>query len=774
MKQVLQHARTGEITVEEVPAPQLRPGCVLVRVAASLVSAGTERASAEFARKSLLQKAQSRPDLVREVISKVQRDGIFSAIQAVRSRLDQPQSPGYSSAGTVVAIGEGVVDLQPGDRVACAGAGFAVHAEVACVPRLLVARLPRRPIAQDPVLSRAILSREVPFEEAAFATLGAVALHGVRTSESKLGDTVAVIGLGLLGQLTVQLLKAAGCRVLGMDIDGSRADLARQMGAEGVATSASAFRDLCTETSRGAGVDSVLITAETPSSDPVNLAGSIARDRAIVVALGTVGMDIERKAYYEKELDFRISRSYGPGRYDAAYEQKGRDYPIGYVRWTETRNMEAFVQFLAEKKVNVGALITHRFSVERAQSAYDLITGKSREPFLGVVLQYAETEDDSPLLSVVPAARPVVARPAAATEVCVGLLGAGVFAAGTLVPAMKDSAKTTLVAVCAANGSHAQHAEHKFGFRYATTDEAQVIHDPAVNAVVIATRHHLHAKQVLAALAAGKHVFCEKPLCLSEEDLRLIAAAYSEIAPSERPTLAVGFNRRFAPMTTRMKAFLAPISEPLALHYRINAGYLPPDHWVNDREQGGGRILGEVCHFVDLLMFLAGTPVVEVEARGVGNSGRYSGDNVMISMRFGNGSEGTISYLASGDRAFSKERIEVFGGGCAAVLEDFRRLELVRNGRKETIHSRWRQDKGHRGGWAAFTQSVLQHSQSPIAFDELVCSTLATLRINESVATGNRLAVDAAAFLDEVRRTSIVKSSLKSSLTSSLNTAPSA
>jgi predicted dehydrogenase len=752
MKQVLQDARSGEITVQEVPAPQLLPSCVLVRIAASLVSAGTERASAEFARKSLLQKAQSRPDLVRDVISKVQRDGIFSAIQAVRSRLDQPQSPGYSSAGTVVAVGESVTDLRPGDRVACAGAGFAVHAEVACVPRMLVARIPTHPISGN----------DVSFDEAAFATLGAVALHGIRTSEVKLGDTVAVIGLGLLGQLTVQLLKAAGCRVLGLDIDPSRADLARQLGADAAASSASVFRDLCAETSRGLGVDAVLITAETSNSDPVNLAGTISRDRAIVVAVGTVGMNIERKAYYEKELDFRISRSYGPGRYDAAYEQKGRDYPIGYVRWTETRNMEAFVQFLVDKKVDVGALITHRFPIERAQSAYDLITGKSREPFLGVVIQYSQSEEDGRMLALVPEHTVAVDRSqsAAATGVSVGLLGAGVFAAGTLVPAMKTSSNTTLTAVCAATGSHAQHAERKFGFRYCTTDESKVIHDPGVNAVVIATRHHLHAKQVLAALAAGKNVFCEKPLCLSEQDLQSIIGAHLGITAARRPTLMVGFNRRFAPMTTRMKAFLAPISEPLALHYRINAGHLPADHWVNDREQGGGRILGEVCHFVDLLMFLAASPVVEVEARAVGNSGLYSGDNVLISLSFANGSEGTISYLANGDRAFSKERVEVFGGGSTAVLEDFRRLELVRNGRKEMVHSRWRQDKGHRSEWDAFAQCVQRQEGAPIQFEELVCSTLATLRIDESVATGKRLAVDVAAFLDAAKRAPGASSSL--------------
>ena len=734
--------------MEEVPAPQLLPGCVLVRVAASVVSAGTERASAEFARKSLLQKAKARPDLVRDVISKVQRDGILSAIQAVRSRLDQPQSPGYSSAGTVIALGEGVTDLRPGDRVACAGAGFAVHAEIACVPRLLVARIPTR----GPI-------DEVPLDEAAFATLGAVALHGIRTAEAKLGDLVAVIGLGLLGQLTVQLLKAAGCRVMGLDIDASRADLARHMGADAVASSASAFRDLCVEASHGAGVDCVLIAAETSSSDPVNLAGAVARDRAIIVAVGTVGIDIERKTYYEKELDFRISRSYGPGRYDAAYEQKGRDYPIGYVRWTETRNMEAFVQLLGENKINVGALITHRFPIEHAQGAYDLISGKTREPFLGVVIQYAATGDDLRTLALV-SEPPIAAVPPTAAAVSVGLLGAGVFAAGTLIPALKASSATKFVAVCAATGSHAQHAAKKFGFPSCSTDDSQLIHNPAINTVVVATRHNLHAKQVLAAISARQHVFCEKPLCLSEDELRSIVRVYLGISPSERPGFMVGFNRRFAAMTARMKAFLATISEPLALHYRINAGYLPPEHWVNDREQGGGRVLGEVCHFVDLLMFLAASPIVEVEGRALSNSGRYSGDNVLISLRFANGSEGTISYLANGDRAFSKERIEVFGGGCAAVLDDFRSLELVRNGRKEIARARWRQDKGHRAEWEAFAQFILGKKEAPVRFEDIVCSTLATLRIDESVATGNGLAVDTAGFLREAQRSSSVKSGL--------------
>ncbi len=736
MKQVLQDARSGEITVAEVPAPQLLPGCLLVRIASSVVSAGTERAALEFSRKSLLQKAQARPDLVRDVINKVRRDGIFSAVQVVRSRLDQPQAPGYSSAGTVIAVGEGVTDIQPGDRVACAGAGFAVHAELACIPRLLAARIPAE-------------AGEDSFDEAAFATLGAVALHGLRTAEAKLGDLVAVIGLGLVGQLTVQLLKAAGCRVLGMDLSSSRAELARSLGAAAVATAASDFRDLCAEHSHGAGVDSVLITAETPSSEPVNLAGAVSRDRAIVVAVGTVGIEIERKAYYEKELDFRISRSYGPGRYDAAYEQKGRDYPIGYVRWTETRNMEAFLHLLSERKVSVVSLITHRFPIEHAPAAYELITGRSGKPFLGVVIQYTGTGDDARTLELLPTSSGGAPAPQQSVDsISVGLLGAGMFASATLVPVLKASRDTTLIGVCTATGAHAHHSAQKFGFRYCTTDDAQLIRDAGINTLVIATRHHLHASQVLAALGAGKHVFCEKPLCVSEQELRSIVRAYFGIASTHRPELMVGFNRRFAPMSARMKSFLAPISEPLALHYRVNAGYLPPDHWVNDPEQGGGRILGEVCHFVDLLMFLAGSPIVEVEAHAVGNSGRYSGDNVLASLRFANGSEGTISYLANGDRSFSKERLEIFGGGAVAVLEDFCRLELLRNGRKQVIRSRWRQDKGHRGEWAAFTRSVRQQGPPAIPVDDLVCTTLATLRMQESVATGKRLAIDTASFID--------------------------
>jgi threonine dehydrogenase-like Zn-dependent dehydrogenase len=586
VKQVLQQARSGEIAVVDVPAPKLLPGCVLVRMAASLVSAGTERASYEFASKNLLQKAKARPDLVAEVFNKIRRDGLFSAVSAVRSRLDQPNALGYSSSGTVIEVGEGITDLNIGDRVACAGASYAVHAEFACIPRLLAARVPQAAVS---------------FEDAAFTTLGALALHGVRTAEVKLGDVVAVLGLGLVGQLTVQILKAAGCRVLGMDIATKRAELAYRLGADDVSISRDGLRDLCQQHSNGHGADAVLITAETPSSEPVALAGEVARDRAIVVAVGTVGMDIQRKLYFEKELDFRVSRSYGPGRYDSAYEQKGRDYPVGYVRWTETRNMEAFLQLLSAGKVDVEPLVTHRFPIECAQNAYDLITGKTDQSFLGVLITYPAQAEASQEIRL----RGNTTVLAGERSLAVGVLGAGNFAMSTLLPALKQVRGVEMIGVCAANGSHARHAAEKFGFRYCASDEYKVINDPDSNAIVIATRHHLHANQVLTALAAGKHVFCEKPLCLNEIDLQKIIDAYQ--TSSRGLMLMVGFNRRFASLALKMKAFLKQIKEPLALHYRVNAGFVARDHWVNDPEQGGGRILGEVCHFTDFLSFLTGS-----------------------------------------------------------------------------------------------------------------------------------------------------------------------
>ena len=731
MKQLLQDARTGDLKIADVPAPQLLPGCVLVRVAASLVSAGTERAAAEFASKSLLAKAKARPDLVRDVMAKLRRDGLASTMQTVRSRLDQPQSVGYSSAGVVVAVGDGIADIGVGDRVACAGAGYAVHAEFACVPRLLVAKIPETSAERS----------RVSCEEAAFGTVGAICLHGIRTADVALGDTVAVIGLGLLGQITVQLLKAAGCRVLGLDPLPKRADLAITGGAEAACISAREFRDVCFQKTGGVGVDAVLITAETPSSEPVNLAAELARDRAIVVAVGNVGMELQRRLFYEKELDFRISRSYGPGRYDAAYEQKGRDYPIGYVRWTETRNLEAFLRFIADGKLNLPSLITHRFPMQQATQAYDLITGSTREFFLGTLITYAGAEPK--IASNLAETISVNAVAPSSGSIGLGVLGAGSFAQNTLLPVLKAIPDVSFIGVCNATGPRSRAAAEKFGFSYCSNSEAELLQDPKINAVLIATRHHLHASQSLAALSAGKAVFCEKPLCLDEREL---AALVCVSAASYPPLLMVGFNRRFAPMAAQMKQFVSRIHEPLAIHYRVNAGFIHADHWVNDPEQGGGRILGEVCHFVDFLCFLAGACPIEVQAQTVGNPGQYSMDNIVASLKFANGTLGTISYLANGDKSASKERVEVFGGGAVAILEDFRRLELVRDGRKQVTRARWRQDKGHQAEMQAFV-AALRSKTPPIPFEQVVGSTLATLRLQNSCQTGQPLKVDLSEFL---------------------------
>ena len=724
MKQVLQSGRTGQVAVVEVPDAGVRPGCVLVQISASLVSAGTERAASEFARKSLLQKARTRPDLVRDVIEKIRRDGLFSAAQAVRSRLDQPLELGYSSAGTVAAVGRGITDLRVGDRVACAGAGYAVHAEVASVPRLLVARIP---------------AENVSFEEAAFTTVGATALHGVRTADVKLGDAVAVIGLGLLGQLTAQLLQAAGCRVIGMDIDAGRVELAKRIGADRASVSVAEFEALCSALSDGCGVDAVLITAATSSSDPVNLAARVARERSVVTAVGTVGMDLERKLYYEKELDFRISRSYGPGRYDSAYEQKGLDYPIGYVRWTETRNMEAFLQLVAQSKVDVGSLITHRIPIERAHEAYEIISGRACVPSLGVVIHYAEEREETHRLELIPKASapaPGKDRRDKGEAVAIGLLGTGNFVLSTLLPAIRSVPGAELMSVCSPNGSHTRYAAKKFGFRVCTTDERQIFGDPDVNAVVIATRHQLHAPQVLASLRAGKHVFCEKPLCLTQKELDAITQEYAAARAKRRCVLMVGFNRRFAPMASRMKAFLQTIHEPLVMHYRVNAGSLPPDHWVNDLEQGGGRILSEVCHFVNFLSFLAGASPIEVQTHSPTQQKRQANDNVVISLKFSNGSQGTITYVVNGDRAYSKERLEVFGGGATVVLEDFRRLELRGRGRQQVFRSWLRQDKGHVAEWKAFARAIQTGGEAPIPFEEIAATMLTTFRVLDSRSSG--------------------------------------
>jgi len=715
MKQLVQDVRSGKTSVVEVPIPRPSAGTVLVRTAASAVSTGTERSLVEFAGMSLAGKARSRPDLVRQTIDKARRDGLLSTLEAVQHRLDQPMPLGYSSSGTVVEVGPGVDNLRAGDRVVCAGGGYAVHGEYAMIPKNLVAPLPAG----------------VDFESGAFATLGAVALHGFRLAEPQVGERVAVIGLGLLGLLAAQVARAAGCGVLGIDIDAARVARAASLGLEAVPREGA--EAAAGSISGGRGFDIVLICAHASKNDPVELAGAIARDRGRLVSIGVVGLELPRKTYFEKELRFVVSRSYGPGRYDPSYEENGHDYPLGYVRWTEGRNLAAFVELVAQGRVDVRSLITHRVPIERGADAYLLITAAHPEPFLGVVLTYPETP--TPLERRAVATAPQAPAPSAVVRL--GVLGAGSFATGVLFPALARLKGIERVGLVSANGYKSAHVARRYGFRTAGTDEAELLHDNQINTIAVLTRHHLHAQQTAAALRAGKHVFCEKPLALSRADLQDVHQA---LQGSGR-LLTVGFNRRFAPMSARLRRFLAQAREPLMIHYRVNAGLLPAGHWHYDPQQGGGRILSEVCHFIDYLTFLTGALPMRVLTRALPGGERYREENVLVTVELADGSIGEIAYLANGDRAMSKERIEVFGGGRCAILDDFRRLDLLADGRRSTMRSRLRQDKGHSAAWQAFIAAIQSGGPAPIPYDDLFTVSLATLAAQESLRLGEAVRI---------------------------------
>lgn len=714
MKQLLQNMRDGKTTVVEVPVPVPHAGQALVRVAASLVSAGTERMLVEFGEKTLLGKARSRPDLVRQVLDRARREGLIPTAQAAFTRLDQPMTLGYSSAGTITALGAGMEGFQVGQRVACAGGGYAVHAEYNLVPRNLLIPLPD----------------SVDFESAAFTTLGAVALHGFRLTGAQLGESVAVVGMGLLGLLAGQVAVAAGCRLLGVETDPQRVALAASLGLETV------LRDRAVETAqaftRNRGFDAVLICADTPSSDPVELAGVIARDRACVVATGAVGLTLPRKIYYEKELSLVNSRSYGPGRYDPSYEEDGRDYPAGYVRWTEGRNFQAVVELLENGKLKVKPLISHRFPIEVAPEAYRVITGRKKTPFLGVLLTYAERP--------VAIAGKVDFHPLSVqgAPVRLGVLGAGLFANATLLPAIRRLKDIELVGIASAGGLHARHSGLKFAFAYATSDDQQILDDEQINTVAILTRHDIHAGLVVRALQANKHVFVEKPLAVTMDQLADVEK--SAFLQTSR-ILTVGYNRRFAPLAVELASFLANRTEPLHVHYRINAGYIPLNHWTQNLEQGGGRIIGEACHFVDFLTFLAGGAPVAVTAHSLPDNGKYNQDNLSMTFSFPDGSVGVVDYLASGDRSFPKERLEVFCAGRVAVLDDFRSLEMVLDGRRKLV--RKSQDKGWFNEWIAFSRAIQSGGQPPIPYDQLMGVTRATFAALDSLRTGTTVKLNA-------------------------------
>jgi predicted dehydrogenase/threonine dehydrogenase-like Zn-dependent dehydrogenase len=705
MKQVIQHFRTGTLKVEEVPETAVKRGGILVRNAVSLISAGTEKLTVELAQKSLTGKAKERPDLVRQVFDKLRRDGFVNTFNAVKARLDAPLALGYSCAGTVCAVGHGAEEFLVGERVACAGMNYASHAETVFIPKNLAVKLPE----------------EVSFEEAAFVTLGAIALQGVRTAEAKLGEAVAVIGLGLLGQLTVQILKAAGCRVIGIDLESRKLELARQLGADATVLRSGGVEAVVAQFSGGHGMDAVIITAAAATNDPVELAGAIARDRAIVSLVGAVKMEVPRKLYYEKELQLRLSRSYGPGRYDAQYEEQGIDYPIGYVRWTERRNMQEFLRLVAAKAVKLDSLITHRFSIEQAEQAYEIITGKHAQAYLGILLTYSNSAAPTSNLIQLRQAAPK----ARSGQVNLGVIGAGNFARSVLLPRLAKADDVNLIGLATATGRNAKAIGEQFGFGFCTTDYRELLDRAEINAVLIATRHDTHARMAAEALRAGKAVFVEKPLAINEAELNHVAETVGQTGGQ----LMVGFNRRFAPLSTTLKQAFEQAG-PLAVTYRVNAGAVPKESWIQG-EEGGGRVLGEVCHFVDYLQFLTDAEPVEVFAY----ASAAGADTLSIVVKLSDGSVGNINYFANGDRGLPKERIEVYGGGRAAVLNDFRGLEIYRGGKRKVVR-RLTQDKGFAQELAVFINAVKAGAELPIMWRSLFLTTLATLKIEAALRSG--------------------------------------
>lgn len=708
MKQLLQNTRSGKSTVEDVPVPTPREGQALVKTEASLVSAGTERMVVEFAEKSLVGKARSRPDLVKQVIDKGKREGWVNTAQAAFNRLDQPMALGYSSAGTIVALGKNMSGFKVGQRVACAGGGYATHAEYNVVPRNLLTPLPKN----------------VDFESAAFTTLGAIALHGFRLAEPQIGENVAIIGMGLLGLLAAQIATAAGCNVLGIDVDPARITLASSLGLKAVRRADAVDSSVAFTANRG--FDAILICADTKSNDPVELAGVIARDRARVVATGAIGLTFPRKVYYEKELSFINSRSYGPGRYDLNYEEHGKDYPLGYVRWTEGRNFEAVVELMGSGKLKVRPLITHRFAIEEATKAYDVITGKAKEEFLGVLLTYPEGKTKEERRIVFPA---TVHR--LSSTVKLGVLGAGSFANSVLLPAIQKAGDIQLVGIASSGGLHAQHSGKKFGFQYATSSEDEIINDPKVNTIAILTRHDTHAELVVKALRAGKHVFVEKPLAITSSQLSVIS---KQLLKTDNCLLITGFNRRFSPLAQSLSSFFLHRNEPMHIHYRVNAGPIPLNHWTQDPNIGGGRIIGEGCHFADFITFLVGEAPVSVSAYALPDHGKYREDNVSMTFTFPDGSIGVVDYLANGDKSFPKERVEVFCGGQIAVLDDFVSLTTVKDGKKKEASGA--QNKGWVDEWKVFVTTIREGGEPPIPYEQLIGVTKATFAAVESIKSG--------------------------------------
>lgn len=706
MKQILQHLGNGQTVLADVPCPQGRVGHLLIASQKTLVSAGTERMLVGFGKANILDKARQQPDKVKMVLEKVRTDGLFPTLDAVRSKLDQPLPLGYCNAGVVLESGTPGFDV--GDRVVSNGN----HAEVVRVPQNLCAKIPDN----------------VDDESAAFTVLASIGLQGIRLIQPTLGECVVVTGLGLIGLVTVQLLKAHGCRVLGIDFDSGRCAMAREFGAETVDLSKGEDPvEVAARFSRGRGVDAVIITAATKSNEPIHQAAQMSRKRGRIVLVGVVGLELSRADFYEKELSFQVSCSYGPGRYDPEYEDKGKDYPVGFVRWTEQRNFEAVLDMMSSGALNVKPLITHRFEIENAVEAYQTLNDPTA---LGILLSYPPSNlNRTELLSrKVKLNTPAAYQP---TDVVCSFLGAGNYASRVLIPAFKEGG-AKLHSLASSGGVSGVHHGKKHGFAHSVTDEAEVYRDNAVNTVVIATQHNLHAKQALAALQAGKHVFVEKPLALTLDELDELEAVYQDTGGKQH--LMVGFNRRFAPLVQQMKTLLSASKQPKSFIMTMNAGEIPADHWTQDPAVGGGRIVGEACHYIDLMRFLVGSEITGFTATKMGGvpGVEVTEDKASITLTFADGSFGTILYLANGGKAFPKERIEVFANDAVLQLDNFKALRSYGwpgfKGKKLMS-----QDKGQQACATLFIQAVQQGKPTPIPADEVFEVSRVSINIAKSL-----------------------------------------
>ncbi|MBA7519425.1 Inositol 2-dehydrogenase/D-chiro-inositol 3-dehydrogenase [subsurface metagenome] len=718
MKQIVQNFKNGQLSLKEVPAPNTATGGVLVKTVNSLISIGTEKMMLDLGRKSMLGKAKERPDQVQQVIKKVKKEGLKSTYQKVMNQLEEPKPLGYSCSGIVLEVGENGGNFQVGDRVACAGAGYANHAEINYIPKNLTVKIPD----------------SVSFEEAAYTTLSAIALQGVRQAEPNLGDVVFVMGLGLLGLITVQLLKANGCIVIGSDLDSSKIKVAQNLGID-YAFMGDQF-DMLSQVNtitQNQGVDVVIITASSKSNEPIELAAELARHKSKVIAVGMIPMNIPRNAYYLKELDLRLSMSYGPGRYDPFYEERGQDYPYAYVRWTEQRNMQAVLNLIAQGKLDVNSLTTQRFKFEKAEEVYDNIL-QGKENYLGVLFEYDKRRKNGKLVKI---KSDVVKNKKA--EIVLGLIGAGNYAGGMLFPHIKKHPGVEIYGIATGTGISAEDTGKRYKAQLVTTDYRELLKTKKINTVFITTRHNLHAEQIVSSLKSGKHVFVEKPIALSLKELVSIKNSYRE----NQNILFVGYNRRYSSLANKLKEFFNDKNGAMSIIYRVNAGFIPKDHWTQDPGVGGGRIIGEVCHFIDFMIFLSNSLPGEVYTSGlsVKNEDQVVEDNISAVFRFKNGSIGTIIYTANGDSAMEKEYIEVFSNDKSAKLIDFKELYLYEGSKKKRIKLA-NQDKGQEEEIKYFFDLIKGDSEKRFSFDEVYYGSLATFKILESLRTGKPIKIE--------------------------------